>query len=190
MERKKHGAARAARGRQPEMEPYSLRSPEISEKLQLFVELAADIEQSRCLPAVEQLHRLMSVDESVINSYKATLFEEAIDSLVDAEQRIMELEALVRALTEPKGRGRRRTPLASMANRIQSGVRRAQWIASVDGEELSQKQAVIAVLRQIHANDSNGNPLPEEHLSRLVDSKLEAALRTYRRANAATRPDK
>ena len=111
VERKKHGAARAARGRLPELEPYSLRSPEISEKLQLFVELAADIEQSRCLPAVEQLHRLMSVDESVINSYKATLFEEAIDSLVDAEQRIMELEALVRALTEPKGRGRRRTPL-------------------------------------------------------------------------------
>lgn len=186
----KQGAGRAARGRQIELESYSLRAPDIQEKLQLLVELAAGVEHRDGMPAPELLQRLMSVDEGVVNSYKATLFEEAVDSLVTAELRVVELEALVRALTEPKGRGHRRTTLASMANRIRSGVRRAQWLASIDEEEISQKEAVKAVLRKIHASDSNGNPLPEDRLDRLVESKLESALRTYRRANAAVRPDK
>lgn len=187
---KKDGAARAARGRQSELEFYSLRAPDIQEKLQLFVELAAGVEHSDGMPAAELLQRLMSMDEAVVNSYKATLFEEAVDSLVTAEQRIVELEALVQALTQPKGRGHRRSPLPSMANRIRIGVKRAQWFATLDGEQLSQRQAVKAALREIYAMDSDGNSLPENQLNSLVNSKLESALRTYRRANAVAQPDK
>lgn len=187
---KKSGVPRAPRGLPYEIEPYKLQAPNISEKLENFRMIAANIDDVGDLSAPELLQKMMDVDENLVSSYKATLYEETMNSLVASELKIMELESLVQALVQPKGRGHRRSPKPSMAKRIQREVDKNLWLARIDGEELSQIQAVKLALKTIHAKDTQGVYLPQDQLENLVQSKLEGALRSLRRAKAASKPDK
>lgn len=183
-------APRAPRGLPYEIEPYELKAPNISEKLEAFRMIAANIDDESDASAPESLQKMMDVDAGLVSSYKSILYEETMNSLVTAELKIMELESLVQALSQPKGRGHRRSPKPSTAKRLFREVAKKQWIAKLDDKNLSQIQAVKLALQTIYAKDSRGVDLPKDQLESLVQSRLESALRTYRRAKAASKPDK
>ncbi len=122
-----------------------------------------------------------------------------------AEEELRLLQKRYRSLTDPVGRGRRRTTSSSSIEKVNAEVDFLLWCADQDQAEamerealslppppawanvvcgkegLTIKQAVAQALRNINAVDDQGAPRSPTALQRLVDAKLDAAVKAYSR---------
>ena len=98
-----------------------------------------------------------------------------------AEAELAQVQTRYTRLTEPLGRGKKRSIEPTEGEHLIREVDYVLHCAEMDGKQIPLKDAVVRALKSIHARDRNGQPRTLFNLQDLVESNLEAALAMYRR---------